>query len=433
MWAKLLLLGSFAASVWAQEDPKDLLLKVRAKVTQTVNRLPRYLCTQTIDRSIFLPEPRLVSFACDDLASRQRNRNRKLPIHSSDRLRLDVAISDHNEMYSWVGEGRFQDRSLSDIVRRGAISTGAFSSLLASIFTTDVASFSYDGDSTVDGRTLVEFGFRVPAEKSEYTFGNRVHDVITGYKGTFDVDPSTYDLVRLIAETDQLPPEVDACEATTTLDYQNVRLNGVRFLLPQEAQLSILGRNGAESRNRTVFSGCHEFEGESTLVFDLQPESGAAAGEKIQARAFVLAAGLPFTIALTQSIDTATAAAGDVIRAKLTTNIRDKSGVIVSKGAAVTGRVAQIERLYGPSSQSLLLAVRLETVDKDGRPQPFTARLTSSIQPFARQSAGLRVREDLGSFDQMEDPGLGFIQFQNVNERYLIHSGLELSGQTFSR
>jgi hypothetical protein len=51
MRGQLILLAGLAARLMAQPDPSELLLRVREKVMHTVDRLPRYLCTQTIDRS----------------------------------------------------------------------------------------------------------------------------------------------------------------------------------------------------------------------------------------------------------------------------------------------------------------------------------------------------------------------------------------------
>lgn len=63
---KLLLMAALAYSLRAQPDPADLLLRVRDKVTQTLDRLPRYLCTQTVDRTQYEPyEPAAVA-NCDE-------------------------------------------------------------------------------------------------------------------------------------------------------------------------------------------------------------------------------------------------------------------------------------------------------------------------------------------------------------------------------
>jgi len=94
-------------------------------------------------------------------------------------LRFDVAIGvSHevfgvsNEMYSWAGDYQFHDRGLLDLARQGAISTGTFSSFLVSLFEQDRASFSYNGDRTVDGRLLSEYGFRVRSIKTTMYFGS---------------------------------------------------------------------------------------------------------------------------------------------------------------------------------------------------------------------------------------------------------------------
>jgi hypothetical protein len=133
-----------------------------------------------------------------------------------------------------------------------------------------------------------------------------------------------------VVHTEALPPETGSCEASTTLDYSRVRLNGAEFLLPNRGQLQILDANGMELKNSTAYSGCHEFLGESTLGFDAWPEADAPAGGKAAAADAGKAAatdelpeGLTFTIALTNNIDVSAAAAGDKIGAKLTAAIRD--------------------------------------------------------------------------------------------------------------
>jgi hypothetical protein len=435
MWR--LLLCAFATSVTAQQDSsrddaKTLLLEVRKKVMLTVNRLPKYTCTETIDRSSFRPETKVVGRSCDDLASRRRKANWKVRQDTSDRLRLDVAVSGDGEMYSWVGEGRFQDRSLADLVRGGVTSTGAFGPFLINIFGTNTANFTYDGDVNIEGRALVEFGFRVPLEESGYRIRNSLYGAIVAYDGTFLVDPKTFDLVRLTVRTDRPPAELNICEDITTLDYSSVRLNNSEFLLPKEVHLKVTYTDGSESDNRTAFAGCHEFLGESSLRFDDASPTEQLAVPKTAVKALVLPAGLPFTLALTRAIDTGTASAGDPIKAKLTGPIKGKdNSVLVPKGAAVTGRIVQIQRLYARGVESLELTLKLETVEANGVSRPFNARLESAIK--RRTKSDLVIRQDLGSFSQMsdsEDQDAGFLEFQDVSEHYVINPGLEIEGTT---
>jgi hypothetical protein len=140
----------------------------------------------------------------------------------------------------------------------------------------------------------------------------------------------------LTVRTSGLPPETSACYASTELTYARVRLHDFDFLLPSQTRLNILHTDGAISENHTVFSNCHEFRGEAKLSFD-QPDAAvphSAAVPRVE-----ILPGLPFRVALTESIDPATAAAGDPIKAKLITPIGSFRNVLVPKGAAVAARI----------------------------------------------------------------------------------------------
>jgi len=84
--------------VHAQPDPGDLLQRVTQEVLDTVGRLPKYMCTQTVDRSQYEPTAGSAGHPCEPYARKQ------LRLTTSDRLRLDVAVSGGRELYSWVGK-----------------------------------------------------------------------------------------------------------------------------------------------------------------------------------------------------------------------------------------------------------------------------------------------------------------------------------------
>jgi hypothetical protein len=419
----------------AGPDQEILLLNVRKQVMATVDRLPKYLCTQTVDRSALLPTAEVIGRSCDELAKRREKPNWKVRESQSDRLRLDVAVSSEGEMYSWVGENRFRDRSLADLIGNGVISTGAFGTFLSGIFAGNAASFTYHGNTDFNGRRLVEFGFRVPRDRSSYSIGNKTYEAMVPYDGTFLVDPKTFDLVRLTVHAERLPEQLDACGITTILDYGNVRLNDFEFLLPVNARLRVINNDGSESDNRTVFSGCHEFHSESTLSFGTPSESRQIVIEKAVTNNFALPGRQHFTLVLARSIETETAAAGDTITATLKSPIKDQNKILVPKGATVKGRIVRFERLYGPTSQSLVVGVRLETIESAGMAYPFYARLATLVEglPDADDHpAGIVVRRDLGSFDHMSghDDPISFLQFDDVTRHYIIHRGLKMKGTT---
>ncbi len=419
MWTRFALAFSIAAGLQAQQDDATgLLRQVQAKVVESLDRLPRYMCTQTIDRSRYEPDVPDRRNACDD-------RPRPPATHrtTSDRLRLDVTKSLAVEMYSWVGESRFDDRDLLDIVHEGAVSTGSFAAYLAAIFRGDDTSFTYNGEETIDGRVFSEFGFRVPYERSRYFFYSEGQQgVVTGYDGTFLVDPKTADLVRLDLRTSRLPAETAVCYAYTTLDYTRVRLKDADFLLPRASLLRIVHTDGGESLNRTVFSSCHEFLGESTITFDAPPNVPETHRGPVS-KAVSIPAGLRFRVALTQGIDTGTAAAGDPISAQLITPIQDGATVLAPAGAAIAARIVRMRHFYGNES-AVSLEVKLEKVAIGGISIPLAATPDNG-QRFQKTKKGtLKRRVELGTLQGLEDRSAEFV-FQEGAQPYLIGSGLE--------
>jgi hypothetical protein len=134
----------------------------------TVRRLLRYMCSLRIERAQYEAAPSPAR-DCDGISAQHR-RGRIGRLVETDRVRLDVAIGDANEMYSWVGEDRFDDRDVCDLVPDGALENGGYSLFLASIFGSDATDFTYDGEKQVEGRNQAAFRFRVPAGRSNYIY-----------------------------------------------------------------------------------------------------------------------------------------------------------------------------------------------------------------------------------------------------------------------
>jgi hypothetical protein len=416
MCARLLVaLGIVVLQLRAQQDPEDLLKLVRSQVARSLDRIPRYMCTQTIDRTLYAVEPGLGA-VCDPGRDRPSTH-----VDTSDRLRLDVAMTSTGEMYSWVGESKFNDHDLLDIVHDGSVSTGSFAGFLAAIFSGDSATFTYNGETTQDGRPVSEFGFRVPREKSHFVYGRAPHRVITAYDGVFWVDPKTADLIRLVIRTSRLPSETAACYATHTLDYNRTRLKGNDFLLPSAASLRIFYPDGTESQNRAVFSNCHEFLGESKIEFNSPVESSDRPNAQTS-KALAIPPGLSFKVSLDQGVDTSIAAAGDPLKGKLVTPLRRGSEILVPKGTSVAARIVRVRQFYG-DNPGVLLEVKLEALELGGVLMPFTAKPTGS-RIFQKTAGTLKSRIELGTLQQLEDRAATF-EFRNVRQPYLIRSGLE--------
>jgi hypothetical protein len=450
----------------AEDNPEALLSQVRDRVMDSVRRLPKYVCTETVDRTRYEPfDPEYGTNgirhrrSCDDTVAKARRNASKFP-SSADRLRLDVAVEfdgpfRENEMYSWAGENRFSDVDLFQFVHDGAISTGNFASMLASIFGNDAARFFYVGDKSGQGGPVSQFGFHVAHDQSQYLYiyGDHLEkQERLAFDGTAFADPRNSDLIRLRIQTEELPADTGVCELTRDVAYGHFHMSGSEFLLPVDAKISAIHSDGTIAENRIHYSACREFRGDSSVRFETAPEadrSGAGGNAAKPRPSLSLPSGLPFKVVFTDRIDPASAAAGDPIKGRLQTAIRDASErVLVPEGTAVTGRILNVRRFYQTQSlpakeekrgnlhPSLVVAIRLETLDIMGVPTPVKATYDSGARRFA-QSGPFSVRVDIGSLDELHKapraPDTATFEFWETDPDHVVKSGLESNWITAAR
>lgn len=91
----------------------------------------------------------------------------------------------------------------------------------------------------------------------------------------------------------------------------------------------------------------------------------------------------------------------------------------------MVGRIVELKRIYRKGAASLILALKLETIEINGVLQKFDASLGY------RSLATPGVQH--GSFTEMADPndlGVGFLNFHEVKGDYVIHRGVQVAGFT---
>ncbi len=417
----------------AQPDPSDLLLRVRDRVLNKADRLPRYLCTQTIDRWQYEPGGIRPMPDCETM-ERERGKQFPMVLTTADRLRLDVGVAQGQEAYSWVGENRFGDRTLFEIVKEGALSTGNFHGFLGLVFRVDNADFSFVGEKAEDGRKLMEYRFEVPLSQSHYEFGSDGHPDTTAYEGTLTADSETADLMELTVRTRNLSTKTGACEVATSMKYSGWRVNGATFLLPERTRMDIQMVNGMEFRNESVYTGCREFLGESMLRFEGpgERESGGSSKAGKAPAAAAVPAGLPFTVQLAQDIAVATAAAGDPVKAVLATDLADGRKILAPKGTALTCRIQRIRRYYNVHDRIELgafepaarveIVLRLESLASASGPQPITARIARPAPQPNRRGALAQRGVNLGPLSAL-GANLWFARFEDAKDDFVIPIG----------
>jgi hypothetical protein len=189
--------------------------------------------------------------------------------------------------------------------------------------------------------------------------------------------------------------------------------------------MRILEPDGGVSQNRSQFSGCHEFHGESTLIFDDRTTSNAPVSAA-PAQTIHLPPGLKVAVALAQTVDPALAAAGDPVAGKLTRTIKDPSfNLVIPKGTELKGRILELRSSYSGSASVLELGLKWESFALNGAHQPLDLLVKSAIPGSAKLPMIRAMWPDIDATFRPESPGVGFFVFPNVPAKYKIPAGFE--------
>ncbi|MCX7603338.1 MAG: hypothetical protein N2036_04600 [Bryobacteraceae bacterium] len=321
----LAVFGCLAAAA-QQYQPLDplrpetiLLARIRSVVSENLARLPDFTCVETIERSQRDPGSRRFRFL--------------------DNIRLEVALVEGKELYAWPGSPRFEERDLRDMVGGGAIGTGDFALHARSIYLSGSARFTYQGVEELRGRKVHVFHYRVPMSESRYIMRIEKTEGPVGYQGHVYNDAETLEIARIEIHIDEIPPYLPLKEGHKVIDYAPMDIGGVRHVLPVSMDMTLVGLNGGESRNRAVFSGCRQYQGASRLVFEAPPPDAPAPQPPVQ---WALPEGLEVRMRLVEALDLAKAAMGDPVVFEVTRDAARGGTVWLPKGARVTLRMDHI-------------------------------------------------------------------------------------------
>ena len=374
----LMLLGGFGLS--AEEDPAGVLLRLRDYVIAHTAGIPDHTCVETVAREIYEPTG-LPVHSCDTLLARRKQPSYPgtLRLATTDRLRLDVLLGTEHELFSWAGAARFEEGEIDELVTNGAFGTGPFAASLLSVLGTRHARFTFEGDTTLDSRRVLEFSFRIPEEISLYRIKAGHQWLVTGYTGTLMVDPASAELVRFTIRTEELPPATGACEHDTSLEFRLVRLEDGDYLLPKSTRQRFIMRDGREAENAIAFSACRDFRGEASLL--LTPAAPDGRQFKVGPPVLPLPPGLKVAVEVTsRPIRGDQAAAGDAIAGRLVGTVQG-----LPAGARFAGRLMRVETHWQKPIE-VTIALRWETVEVEGTPVPI------ALTPDRQAEVALRPR-----------------------------------------
>jgi len=406
------------ATLTAQTIADPALVKtIRDKVLENSERMPRYTCVENISRQRYRPRFGIKPVSCPLLIAAREKLTSPGQLVWQDRLKLDVAATSAGEIFSWAGARQFETTNIDELISNGASGSGDFSSFIHNIFAGgSVDPFQYQGEKDTPSGRFALFTYKIQQEKSRYMF--RVpgsSPTIIPFKGEFLANPASGDLARLVVDADDFPPG-EVCHLVQAMEYQRVRIGASEFTLPSVTTMTALYLNGEETRNETRFTQCREYVGESTISFG-EPGETSTAAQIAVVKPQPLPKDLRLRVTIDPPIRAETAAAGDMISAIVTNEIKQNNQTLVKKGDKLRGRLLRADQLLLPSSR-WTFTLKFDTIERNGVEQPISLeplddgeRLDRITSP--QELANARARTD-ASLQRPDGAGV-FILYKNGN------------------
>ena len=177
-----------AAACSSAADAPALVSRIREHMREYIAHLPDYTCRITLERF-----KRLKSRAPFDLG---------------DRLRLEVAYTGGQELYSWPGDARFETGIDDLLPGHGMVSNGSYALHIRNLFLRDVAEFAAPRDEKCEGRPCVRLDFHIPAVRSGYALSAGTAARLRRWWGRPGLIPPVSTSSRLEVRVDDAPRSV---------------------------------------------------------------------------------------------------------------------------------------------------------------------------------------------------------------------------------
>jgi hypothetical protein len=335
-------LGQAAPQNW-----HDVLHQIRENVAQQIVRANNYICVQDVSRYYYTAKT-------EDAPCEQPAHVPDVPLTLQDRLRLDVTVSEGNEIYAWHGQDKFSSKSLIDIVGRGPVSSGGFTGYLHNIFISAGVAFTYHPPTQVDGELTYKFDFHVPEKVSRYQIRAGKGMVIVPFHGWFTAraDNLRIQTLTVAADGDAIPANAELCAIQSSVTYQLAHISDTESLIPQSFDMIYGGRYRTVTESRGTYTQCRQFSGESTVHFDTDETASAQSQAAMEAAS--LKPGLTLRIALLSEINSENAYAGMPLEGRLAHPSKVGNGVVLPAGTHVSGLLTRFETHFLPEPKTLL-------------------------------------------------------------------------------
>jgi hypothetical protein len=209
----------------------------------------------------------LPDYTCRITLERYRRLKPRARFDLSDRLRLEVAYTGGQELYSWPGDDRFEAGIEDLLPGHGMVSNGSYALHVRNLFLRDVAEFSAPHDEKCEDRACVRLDFQIPALRSGYALSAGGGSAPAPLVGSAWFDAATLDIARLEVRVDDAPRSVRIAATRETTVYQRARIGDVEFVVPGVSELLLRDRDGSESLNRSRFDRYRRYTGTAAISY----------------------------------------------------------------------------------------------------------------------------------------------------------------------
>jgi hypothetical protein len=306
-----------AAACSSAADAPALASRIREHMREYVAHLPDYTCRITLERS-----------------ARPKARG---AFQQRDRLRLEVAYTGGQELYSWPGEERFEGGIEDLLPGHGMVSNGSYALHVRNLFLRDVAEFGAPREEKCEEGACVRLDFHIAAWRSGYSLSAGNGSAPAALAGSAWFDAASLDIVRLEVRVEEAPRAVRIAATRETTVYMRARIGEVEFVVPRASELWLRDRDGSEMLNRSRFDQYRRYAGSATVSYAAVDDAAAAAAPaRAPSRAVPARAGKQAAGQVTGALDAEIgedAAIGDGFTAT------------TADGARVAGRITEMRRV----------------------------------------------------------------------------------------
>ncbi len=210
----------------------------------------------------------LPNFVCQQNTTRYYEQSRSAGWEPMDIVTAKVVYEDGKEDYREITVGG-KKTSKSILELGGSTSTGEFASTLRSLFSeASHAEFKLNQSTTIAGAPAVIYDFKVALQNSDWFINVGGQSLHPAYSGGVWIDKATAQVRRIEMQADNIPKDFPLDSMEWAVDYDEVPLGTVKFLLPVHAENLACQRGSTICmKNAIDFRDYHKFSGESTITF----------------------------------------------------------------------------------------------------------------------------------------------------------------------